>query len=733
MTLGSHLNRTLQRTRQALGLDALSASAAAAGELSGRRLLGAAAGFTGVLLVVSALFARLVVQDFGAPLSGRGDLSLWDHQNHYVASNLTFTPLPRLGLHNDQLFYPYGGNNVFQPWIMEMHLMAASATRLLGTWGWSQLYFLLSVAVTALGAFLLLVRDHGAWRAGTAALAVSCCNYYAIGRYAGALANACVHWTVLGVLADFVLVSRAVARRPWSARLLATRAFLLVACLGLDLGYVAGIGLTSAAITACVLATLTLARARFRPTGLRSLLSVAGLELLASARAHPVQVALLAGMTALAALVYVPLAVQVAEAAREYDFSRVSPGGWWANPLRLLMPVLPGFNPVTHHRILGDQPEAMFAASPGLAFVLAALAGLAAGRRRILAALPGLVLLALFLSFHPLRFDSLRLLPWFGFVRVSARFSVVYPALLASLALLTPPGRWRWPGRVTAVLLAALLGVEATTAYRSYLIKDWHHFRPDAAFTGLMQAIRSAPGEAVLDWPFCVAGGNGVATNQICRYYGIQSGTAWLQTYHGKKVVGKYFGRLHPDQVRPYIEAGWPRLFVPDNPNAFKARRQQRDFAPQEWEFVERFVTLGDFSGVLLYTDLLPPETVAGFHARFGPPVAAAGSLFGRIEFIPKPGAWRGQVDLEAARRLALPRPASDRWAGYRTRDDPPSTDHRTLITWPSRPARIQAVRCRAGTGGAPQRKPGSGHPNSSTRPLRRCDPRSPGVRPQIP
>lgn len=661
MALGSRPNAILQRTREALGLDALSAEAAAAGRLSGRRLLGATVAFAGVLGVVAALVAHLVVQDFGAPLSGRGDLSLWDHQNHYVASNLSFTPLPRLDLHNDQLFYPYGGNNVFQPWVMEMHLLAAAATRLLGTWGWCQLYFLLSVATTALGAFLLLVRDHGAWRAGAAALAVSFCNYYAIGRFGGALANACVHWTVLGVLADSVLASRAVARRPWSARLLAARAFLLLACLGLDLGYVAGIGLTSALVTACVVAVLALARARCRPTRAGALLGEAVRELAASARAHPVQVGLLAGLTMLAALVHVPLALQVASAAREYDFAGLAPGAWWANPLRVLMPVLPGFNPVTHHRILGDQPEAMFAASPGLAFVLVAVAGLAAGRRRILAAVPGLVLLALFLSFHPLRFDTLRVLPWFGFARVSARFSIAYPALLVSLALLVPPGRWRWPGRVAAGLLAVLLGVEATTAYRAYLIKDWHHFRPDAAFTSLMQAIRSAPGEAVLDWPFCLAGGNGVGTNQVCRYYGVQSGIAWLQTYHGKKVAGKYFGRLHPDQVRPYLAAGWPRLFVPDNPNAFKARRQQRDFAAGEWEFVERFVTLGDFCGVLLYTDLLPPETVAGFHARFGPPVAAASSLFGRLEFIPKPGTWRGQVDLDAARRLSLPRPTSDR------------------------------------------------------------------------
>lgn len=618
---------------------------------------GALLAFGTVLAVLGGCFAWGVVQDFGAPISGKGDLSLWEHQNHYVGRNLSFTPLPRLDLGNDQLFYPYGGNNVFQPWVMEMHLGAALATRLLGSWGWSQLYFLLSVVGTALGAFLLLRPDHGPVRAGLAAAAVSFCNYYAIGRFAGAFANACAHWTVLSVLADFVIAARAVDRRPWSARLLAARAFLLLACLGQDLGYVAGLGLTSALVTAVFLTALAAVRTGLRPGRMAAAGRETWLEISASARNHPFQVAVLLALGTLCGLLYVPLALQVSRAAGEYDFSRLPLGAWWANPVRMLMPVLPGFNPVSHHRILGDQPEAYFAASPGLAFLLAALVGMAAGRRRLLAAVAPLALLALLLSFHPGKLDTLRLLPWFGFVRVSARFSVVYPAILVSLALLAPQPR-RWPARAVLAGLLALLGVEATTAYRTYLIKDWHHYRPDAAFTALMATIRATPGEAVLDWPFCVAGGNGVATNQLCRFYGHQSGIAWLQTHHGKKVVGKYFGRLHPDQIRPYLDAGWPRMFVPDDPNAFKARRQQRDLTPDEWAFLERFIALGDFAGVLLYPDLLPPETVAGFRARLGPPAAAAASPYGRLEFIPKPDAWRSRVDLAAARVLALPPPA---------------------------------------------------------------------------
>ena len=632
------------------------AGAVVARERSGQRIARATLVFCAALAVLAALFARFVVQDFGAPISGTGDGSLWDHQTFYVGRNLTFTPLPRLDLHNDQLFYPYGGNNVFQPWIMEMHLGAALATRLAGLWGWSQLYFLFSITVTALGAFLLLLRDHGAWRAALAAVAVSFLNYYAIGRFAGALANACAHWAVLSVLADSVIAGRLVVGRPWSARLLAARCFLLVASLGQDMGYVAGLGLTSGLLTALFSIALALGRSRCRPARLASRVREAGQELAASARSHPLEVACLAVATLLVGLLYVPLALQISRAAAEYDFSRVHTGTWWANPLRLLMPVLPGFNPVSHHRILADQPEAFFAASPGLAFVLAAIVGLVAGRRRVLAAVPALLLLVLLLSFHPQSFALLKLLPWFGFIRVSGRFSVVYPALLVSLALLAPAGvPRRRAGRVFMAALLVLAAVEASTAFSTYLIKDWHHFRPSPAFSALTEAIRSAPGEAVFDWPFCVAGGNGIGTNQLCRFYGLQSGAAWLQIHHHKKIVGKYFGRLHPDQIEPYLQAGWPRLFSPDKRDVFKARKQQRDFSPDEWTFLAAFLRKGDFSGILLYTDLLPNETIAGFHARFGPSSAVAESPYGMLEFIPRQGAWQVPADPEGARRLRLP------------------------------------------------------------------------------
>jgi hypothetical protein len=288
--------------------------------------------------------------------------------------------------------------------------------------------------------------------------------------------------------------------------------------------------------------------------------------------------------------------------------------------------------------------------------VLFALAGVLAARKHVLAWLPFVALLAMFLSFDPPRFAILRALPWFATARIAGRFSTAYPTILAILGLGIPASAFR--GR-RGVLLAAggvlLLAVEGGTAYRIALLQPHRTFyHPGAAFTELVSAIRSAPGEALLDWPWCLAGGNGVG---LCPFYQYESGnTMFLQQFDHKKAVANYFGRLHPDQIRPYFAAGWPRMFFPDNPDMHQARHQSRDFLPKEWEFLQRFFVLNDFCGILLYTDRLPAATVDGFHRRFGEPVAVAtGTPFGRLEFIPKKAEWRGLVDREAGVRLTLP------------------------------------------------------------------------------
>lgn len=69
----------------------------------------------------------------------------------------------------------------------------------------------------------------------------------------------------------------------------------------------------------------------------------------------------------------------------------------------------------------------------------------------------------------------------------------------------------------------------------------------------MLNFVKQQPGEAVLDWPFCVAGGNGLGLDNLCPYV-FKNGAAFaLRRFHEKKVVGQSFSRLHPSQLQPYL------------------------------------------------------------------------------------------------------------------------------------------------------------------------------------
>ncbi len=612
--------------------------------------------FTLGAVALLAVFALKVVQDFRGPILDGGDTAQWIHQAHYFARNFSLRPWPWLELDNDQLFFPYGGCNVFQPWVFEMDLWTAVHNIVFGLGPWLQTYFLFSVLATALGAFVLLAREHTRGRAALLAGALAFANYYAVAKFPVHASIACVHWTVLGIVLDAIIVRRHCAKRPWSARLMLARALLLFLALGLELGYVAGIALTSFAVSVGFIAIRSVVIDRAKAAALRARASAVVEELRTNFRAHRIQAVALALASALAGALYGSLALEVWRASSRFDFRGMPMGSWWANPARMIIPVLPFFNPVRNEGLFRDSHEALFAASPGAFFVLAAALGILVAGRRRLSTVPSLLVLALLLSFHGNARPWLRALPWFSFARVSGRFSVAYPALLVAVGLAVPDSLFRRrTGRVLALLGAALLATEAATAYSVCLTRPRRHSTPDPRFLAMMATIRESPGAAVLDWPFCIAGGNGVGTGELGRYYALQAGVSSLQVFHGKKIVGMYFGRLHPDQLRPYEEAGWPHLFLSDSRDGLAGRHQRRDFLPSEWAFLEEFVKANDFAGIVLYTDILPPETVAGFHARFGEPVSAAfGEPYGRIEFIPKRSEWQAFVDPVRGRQLRL-------------------------------------------------------------------------------
>jgi hypothetical protein len=657
-------------------------------ELTTTEVKRATRSFLVMVLLATLLFAGSVVSYFEGPILRTGDTNQWVHGSYYFAQNLSFEPLPHLDLVNDQLAFPYQMNNVFLPWMIEMSYTAWLASLLAGECPWEQLYYLASIMLAALGVFFILLREVGPLRAGLCSLAASFCNFYAIGKYDRQLSNSCVHWTLIAIVLDFVIVQRWLQRRQLSARLIALRLAVAVLSFGLELGYMAGIGLTSLLITMLFMTAGECLRTRCRPRRLMERLKGVLGQLLASFRYHRYQVVLLILIAIFAALLYLPPVLQIAASARQYDFSDVTIGGSWANPLRLFLPVLPGIDLGSQNHLFDDSTIGLFAASPGISFTLIGLLGLLVARQRLLALAPSILLLTIFISFHPYQFDLLRGLPWFAFARVSDRFSVAYPVLLALFACGLPVSFVRSRrGRLVLVVVCSLLAIESLTAYSSYLTKAESYFQPDRAFLDLMQQVRESPGEAVLEWPFYVSAGNGLNGVWPGRYP-IQSGTSALQRFHTKKIIGKYFGRLHPDQLQPYLDAGWPRLFFSTSEKWRYKRRQRRDFYPDEWAFLEEFFKRNDFCGIILYTELLPAQTIAGFHRRFGSPAAEAeGYPFNRVQFIPKKVEWRALADRKAGARLALGRVVAPWPEDYRINFGSVEADEYLVSGW-SRPHR---------------------------------------------
>jgi hypothetical protein len=589
------------------------------------------------------LISYLVGNRFSGMLAGPDDVSIWASLGYYFSRNLRFNPLPHLVLATDQAFFPYGVNGVFQPWAPERDAFFALLFLLKGPGPWLQIYYLIGTFITLFGSYVLLQRDFGCRRAATIALLVGTMNFYALQQYPNHLNISVIHWAVLSFLTDFVIVRRVVLRYPVSLRLLLGRAALASLSFGLDLGYVAGLPLMSLFVSGVFLFVLVTWRWTRAPARRVNGFGHAYLSSKAELARHPISIGGIFVIWVVASVVYIPLALQIAGVARSPAFAAMPSGVHGQMPWRLLLPYFPSVPPGTGR--------------VGWALLILGIGGLYCERRRWPMYVPAVTILAMCLAYHPIFSPTLKLFPWFAFARIADRITVAYPILFALFAisadLAVLPVRLRKWFLGTMVVVAI---VEARTALSGGHGRVLYEYSD--AFRAYMQTIRRQPGEALLDWPFCVTGGNGVGTNDgLCPYYVQNHLDLAYAPYHQKKLVGEYFGRLHPSQLRPFMRAHWDAMFAPDDDDVFRARRQTRCFDDEEWAFFSEFFALNDFAGLQLHTSLLPPGCAADFYTRFGPPLAEVSLPDGNaLAFVAKPTALRADVDRDAGLRATLQR-----------------------------------------------------------------------------
>ncbi len=295
-------------------------------------------------------FSCFVIKDFSGPLSGLAGLGpeigvnhdyvdVQEYKGFYFAKNLNFNPLPHLNLINNQVFYPYGINSVFNPWSIEGDSFYALLYRVFGPGPWLQIYYLFTVLLTAIGTFLLLKPGYGVARAGGAGFLVSFGNVYAVNKYAHHLPLSEAHWVTLGLITDFLIVKRIVLREHVSLRLILVRSCLLLLTLGHDLGYIAGFGLMSFTVSLLFVFVLLIHRylkQEFRLDAFQKELKTYRRDVFT----YLGQCLVLLCLNIIVAYLYLPLVIQIAVEASKFDVSEVDI--YWVNPLRLLIPFIPG-------------------------------------------------------------------------------------------------------------------------------------------------------------------------------------------------------------------------------------------------------------------------------------------------------------------------------------------------------------------------------------------------------
>jgi hypothetical protein len=610
---------------------------------------------------VSFAFSLLVIKNFSEPLIGDPDLSQWEYVGYYVSKNLRFTPLPQLDLVNNQVFYPYGTKSVFQSWGLERDVLSVIFNHFLGIKGWLQIYYLTTVLVTAIGTFILLFRDYGFVRASGAGFLVSFFNFYAIHKYPGHLLYAVAHWTVLSLITDFLIVKKVTLKQPVCMRLLLVRACLLILSISQELGYIAGFALMSFTISTLFIIAIFSYRCFKGEQRFSNFWQTTVITYKNELFSYPRTFLVLLVFGFITAYIYLPLVFQIVIAAKSFDFTKVYSGvwWWWTSPYRLLIPYFPGFNPsLPFDKIFADSPEGFGAGSPGWFLLIIGTVGLWQTRKRIIIFIPLLTVFLLCLFYHPETFPTLKIFPWFAFNRVAGRVTVIYPVILVILSLeIHFDGLGLQTKRLVAAFLVGLACVELYTAYS--FKHNYQPSTPSKDFFTYMNYVKNQPGEAVLDWPFCVTAGNGIALiDGLCPYFFSIGGIPVMSRFHEKKIVSQYFGRLHPSQIEPFLQAGWPQLFVPNKLDAVSGTQQTRCFTPEEWSFFTDFYKFNDFAGINLYVDLLPEGCASEFYKRFGTPVRETRFPPGsRMQFIPKSPELRRQVNLALGKSIRFDPP----------------------------------------------------------------------------
>lgn len=602
-----------------------------------------------ILTICLIIFKQLLGADFGNPLAGKigdhGDGLLSEQMAFLFRKNLTFNFIPVFNLNSDWVGFPYGLNSAFQSWQLESCWFNYFVWKLTGkTYGSVGLYYYLSVAISTYLLFLLFRKENYSTTKSTIAVfLVVFFNFFAVSVYPAHVFYSTLHWALIGVCLDFFFLKRVINSEKISATFILTRIVVLILNFGHDLGYVASISLLFFLLNVLFAIIISLYRLTQQKRSYIDALIEFLNEILASFNS---KLKLNIGVSLLLLIViyfYIPPFIQlylsVLSLGSVQDFQPPALN----NPLRLLMPYTPDFNPFSSELSIfrGGTYKNDFAIGLTL-FTIGFVSVIKFSKKQWLLVYPIIIFLFLFFLHNtpPFYFPVLKYFFWLKHIRVPGRATLFLSTIVALLFLAADIDFKKY--RLFTLLLSILGMVELYTFYRGVSSVPLGKF-PNSFFS-FMNTVKAQKGEAIFDFPICIVAGNGIgelmSKEKTCRLYDRNAYVSGFQVFHEKKVFNFYTGRLTETQFDTYRNRKWHEV-SPSDGDPFANRKLSQCPDSTSLAFLKQFIQLNDFAGINLYPELLPDGCAEKFYEIFGKPTAEATGLdIGRIQFIPKRKEW---------------------------------------------------------------------------------------------
>ena len=561
----------------------------------------------------------------------------------YLVNNIQMFPVPHLSFPTDYFAYPYQISPVYLTWTLEHDYLTGICQLLFGYGPWQQVYFLFSLAITAVLSFhLLRFRGSGQFQATFFALAFAFANYAAICKYPGHFTLCTLHWAFLGILTDFCLLDVYWKKEHFPSWLILFRIFLFIAALGGELGYYATTSICMGIITILYMLVIQFCKA---PRAFWGWIRDNFNYFIRTYRTKGNYC--LTALIVLYAWFLVPIVFQIFLRAVGLSSSFFpATSSIWA---RLILPCFPNFNTLTFKEGVFANVDTVFAANAGWFFLFLFFSGIIlAFRKNLKLYLPFTLFFLLLVFFR--EFPLLKATPFFHAARIVERFSAFY-ILFLSIPFLSIPKSY-WTKKFMAYFtggLACLFCLECVTAYAQCMPwRSLYRLEPQSKeFYRAIDKIRTLPGEAIFFYPFSVHGGDGIGEKTFHYLTAHQMALAGLI---GKKMNGFYGGRLNmeQDEFPLFFSANWNFLFqnVPS-----------QEIPKEHQKVLLDYFKNTDYSAILLFTDFIPQKHRQSFYSLFGSPVMRFRYLDFNVEVIDVSKISRNLQDRNAVvRRIRFPK-----------------------------------------------------------------------------